>query len=646
MWLAAPLAGACLLAAPCTSAAEKAETWIEVRSPHFVVISNAGDKPARRIAEQLEMIRGVFQLQNPQARLDSGLPFLIFAVKGEKDLKSLLPEYWETKGRSKPAGVFFPGQEKYYAALRMDNGSDQGRHIVFHEYVHSLDRSSGASLPVWVEEGVAEFFGHMVPEGKRVRLGERSIGSIEVLQRSSLLPLEQLFAVDHNSPHYSQKNKSTIFYAQSWALVHYLFMDPEVRQAKLLRKYGELIQGGVNAVEAARQAFGDLRKLQKRLESYIREENYFIAHVPAPPEIDEKTFPARVLPPAEAVALRGDFFVHTNRPVEAAASLHEALRLDPNMARAHESLGFLHFRQGRPQDAARELAEAARLNSGSFLTHYWLAMLTSQDSGHEGALDDAEQHLRRTIELNKDFAGAYSTLATFLVRHDDKAKKDEALVLARKAVELEPGTLVFHLNLGHVLLRHERAAEARQIGQRVLQAARTESDRQNATVFLNSVHGYEEFLARRKKYEEEAREAEARREEFRKKLEEQRRREEAEAAATPAPAAPLKKGRSAPPPRTRHTAATGSSASIEGRITALACADPARMEITLAIGAYTLKLRSLNYFKVEYLLGGTWAPPANFNPCLHLKGLLVKAAYTTLLNQPQAGELISVEVKK
>ncbi len=39
-----------------------------------------------------------------------------------------------------------------------------------------------------------------------------------------MLPLRTLFEVDHKSPHYNEKNKTSIFYAQSWALMHYLII--------------------------------------------------------------------------------------------------------------------------------------------------------------------------------------------------------------------------------------------------------------------------------------------------------------------------------------------------------------------------------------------------------------------------------------
>src|SRR5579863_3498271 len=51
--------------------------WIEVRSPHFVVSSNAGEKEARRIADQFEQIRGLFLAAFGNLKVDPAQPVLI-----------------------------------------------------------------------------------------------------------------------------------------------------------------------------------------------------------------------------------------------------------------------------------------------------------------------------------------------------------------------------------------------------------------------------------------------------------------------------------------------------------------------------------------------------------------------------------------
>src|SRR5580693_234263 len=76
------LAFCSLVLSPCLRAARN-ETWVEVRSPNFTVIGNAGEKETRKIAGQFEQIREVFQNAFPKMRVDLGKPVIILAVKNE-----------------------------------------------------------------------------------------------------------------------------------------------------------------------------------------------------------------------------------------------------------------------------------------------------------------------------------------------------------------------------------------------------------------------------------------------------------------------------------------------------------------------------------------------------------------------------------
>src|SRR5215472_7305644 len=97
-----------------------ADNWVEVRSPHFTVSSNAGEKEARRIANQFEEIRSVFQTAFTSFRLDFGKPLIIIAVKNEDSLKILLPDYYVTKDRTRLAGMYLARFDRNFALLRTD----------------------------------------------------------------------------------------------------------------------------------------------------------------------------------------------------------------------------------------------------------------------------------------------------------------------------------------------------------------------------------------------------------------------------------------------------------------------------------------------------------------------------------------------
>src|SRR5271167_4852336 len=83
-----------VLCAAAASAGEK--PWTEVRSPHFRVLTDASSGDARKVAHEFEQMRNVFATHLSGARLESGAPLLIFAVRDEETAKALEPHLWKT----------------------------------------------------------------------------------------------------------------------------------------------------------------------------------------------------------------------------------------------------------------------------------------------------------------------------------------------------------------------------------------------------------------------------------------------------------------------------------------------------------------------------------------------------------------------
>src|SRR5260221_11918376 len=234
--------------------------WVEVRSAHFVVSSNAGEKEARRIADQFEQIRALFHAAFPNLRVDPAEPVLILAAKNENTMKMLLPEEWEVKGHVHPAGLYQQGEDKHYVILRVDSEGENPFHALYHEYTHALLHLNFTGLPLWLDEGLAEFYGNS-------RLGEKEskVGTIDqihlyILGQNKLLPIETLLNVEQGSPYYNEANRASVFYAESWALVHYLRLDPEAHQQQLLKNFLTTWDKSCSQIEAVQQVFGDLKR--------------------------------------------------------------------------------------------------------------------------------------------------------------------------------------------------------------------------------------------------------------------------------------------------------------------------------------------------------------------------------------------------
>src|SRR5258705_2633506 len=476
--------------------ADKPETWIEVQTPHFIVASNDGENTARRFADQFEQIRFLYsKALNPGLHLDPGYPILIFAVKNEKALSQLIPEYWVEKGHTHPAGLFVPGQEKNSLAVGLHVEVEYPYLPIYHEYVHLIVNLNYQHFPLWLNEGFADFLGCATLTAKGGKLGQPSSSELYVLQQSKLLPLDLLVKVDHQSPYYNEANKTNIFYSESWALVHYLMLDPARQKEQSLSKYISFVENGADPVEAANRAFGDLVQLQKALQSYITKTSYLEYVVPLPGRQDAKDYSVRTISPAEAQARLGDFDLYRGQLDSGQKKLEEAIRLDPNLPAAQESMGLLLFRQDKRYEAERFFSRAAALDSKSALAYYYHAMLLMSQGADAEEMAEAKAALEKAVALNPGLGWAWSNLG--LLYANDAGALDKALSAAKRAVDIVPGEPHFQYNLAEVLARMERFDEARAIA-RKLQSAGDPNIVSLAGKFLTQIDQAQQYAAYKK----------------------------------------------------------------------------------------------------------------------------------------------------
>jgi len=472
--------------------------WHEVRSPHFTVYSDAGEKVAGRVARQFERFRVVLGEIFPKARLDPGIPILIFAVRNESSLKELLPRYWENKDAKHPAGIFSRGTRRYYIVLRTDTANPSRRddnpfRVLYHEYMHLVLDLNYDSIPTWLNEGLAEFIGATVVTDDAIVAGGPIWPHIHLLRDKGLLPTAALFRVDHSSPEYNERDRSGVFYAQSWALVHYLIWDRKASSAGLIWRMLSPSQGQALDPAATAQILGNPADLDRALKAYLTKVQFLQrpAETEAAPVADLE---ARELTASQLAAARGLLHVQTKRPVEARALLEDALRLDPRNADAREGLGLLALQEGKADDARRLLDEAVQLPTASAVAHYTYALVLLHGSQIEERLALAQSSLERAVTLDPDFAEALVLLAQ--VSTERGADTERILALMRRAVDIEPGLFDHQLTTARLLLRCGQIEEARDLAGRLLARGRSQEDRSAARSLLASLSSPAISLAR------------------------------------------------------------------------------------------------------------------------------------------------------
>lgn len=619
-----------LLLFPCALAAQEQERWVEVRSPNFTVVSDAGENQARHVVADFERFRSVIRAALPQLRFDSSKPVIIVGVKEAETLQRLLPAFQGGPERVRPSGIFVPGDERYYAAVQLSGTGRDVSHNLYHEYVHLLNRLNFPRLPVWLNEGLAEVYANTAIYADNTEIGRPDPNHLVRLNTQPMLALPRLLAVDHTSPEYNEADRASVFYAQSWLLTHYLLFGHDRAHRKQLDDLLDRLVRGADPLDAATQALSEIPQLDEELRAYARQTIFETRVVPTDRVAGEKDFPARQLTDAEVNALEGDFFLQTHRPVEARAKLEESLAADPQRTSTHESMGRLALLEGNTKEAREWFSRAVAGGSQSYLAHYFYALLIAEKARDPDTIEEAEDHLERAIELNSSFAPAYAALSGFYMLRP--GMMDGALELAQKAVELEPDSLDYELNYGRILLRMRRTAEAIALGERLLPRAMTEKERHEVTAFLDSARAYQKELAEWQQAYAAARvEAEARR----------RQRAEAQQAAAAADASKSE------PPQPKWGAGPKRQvwgSGVEGWISSVTCRGKT-LDLQVDVAGFRLALHSSNYFEMGFNTAG-WVPPRDFDPCVHLKGKRAVIIYTAMKGKRYAGEILSVEIRQ
>jgi Tfp pilus assembly protein PilF len=598
----------------------KPENWLEIRSPHFTVISNGSEKQARHVADQLERMRAVFHMVFPHQEVDPSSPIIVLAIKDERDFRALEPAAYLARGQLNLAGLFLRAPDKNYILLRLDAQGEHPYATVYHEYTHLL-LSKADYLPVWLNEGLAEFYQNTDIDAKGARLGQPSAVNILLLRQNRLLPLPTLFAVDHNSPYYHEETKGNIFYAESWALTHYLMVKDYKENKQLVLKYARAVSDHEDPVAAAAQVFGDLKQLQSVLDRYVSQSSFNEFTKPGSIDLDDSTFNVQRLTQVQADAFRADFLAYNNRIAESRALLTEVLRDDPGNALAHETMGYLAFSEGHLDEARKWYEQAVKLDSQSFLAHYYFAAISMKEGSltPEGEAQ-VERSLRTAIKLNPSFAPSYDELAVFYGMR--RKNLEEAHSLSLTAVQLDPGNVSYRMNTANILIQMQRPKDAIAVLQNALKLAKSPQEAASIQDLLLSTERYEAM--------EEAQHG-------------------ADRDSEPSEVEPVAAGGE----NRNQTSTAGRSDvvlrgprhTINGKLKNVQCSNPAILQLQLETPVSSLTLRSDNYFKIQYS-ALNFTPTGDLKPCTDLEGMKASVEYFEVVGKPAEGQIISIQLTR
>jgi Flp pilus assembly protein TadD len=481
------------------------EIWARAQSKNFLIVGNASERQMREVATRLEQFREAFAYLFSAARFASPVPTTVIVFKNDSSYAPFKPLY---QGRpAEVAGYFQPGQDVNYITFNAERLSETSYSTIFHEYVHLMIDSNLRGVPTWFNEGVAEYYAafEVTDGGRKATLGRMIDHHVQLLRSRPLLPLRTLLTVDHSSPHYNERDQKGMFYAQSWALVHYMIHAPGGERMPQLMRYVQLLGAGATVEAAFRQAFQtEIETVERELTEYVRRFSATARTVPFDKKLEVvKEVRSAPLAASETQYYLGDLLRHTERFEEAEARLKQALALDPGLSLAAASLGMLRVEQRRFQEARSLLERARAAAPDNYLVRYYYAFALSREgmdeegstSGYPAATAQTMQaELRKAIELAPGFPESYHLLAFVQLAMNEEL--DEAVRFLKIALALAPGRYEFISVLAQVYLRQEDFKAARSALEPVASASADKRIREQAQSLLTLTASLEERARR------------------------------------------------------------------------------------------------------------------------------------------------------
>ena len=447
-----------LAAAPVLSPTASAgdASWIEIKSPHFLVVTDAGERRGREVAVRFEQMRSVFSRLIENAHVNLPVPLQIVAFRNSKEFRQISP-LWNGKP-VELAGLFIGGDDRCF--IMLDMGVEDPWRVVFHEYAHQLMNGTiTAHMDPWFEEGFAEYFASIEVGSHHAQVGKIPDMTYNILHQQGMMKVADLFKVQHDSSTYNEiGERRTVFYAESALVVHYIFDNKMFSQ---LAKYSDLkFNKNLTVEDALQQSFGmSAADLNKTIQSYLAVGTYHYYQMKTPDDIETTGYTTQPIGAADASAVIADIHAHSRDYREnAIPEFEDILKSDPNNA-ALRGLGYA-FLQDRQFEKARDCFQrAVKANSKDARVYYYSGLLANIKAGFAGESDltSTVNELKTAVSLDPNFADAYMQLA---IAQSGNGDVESALANTNKAISLNPRNQSYYFNLADLYMRQRKTDEA------------------------------------------------------------------------------------------------------------------------------------------------------------------------------------------
>jgi tetratricopeptide (TPR) repeat protein len=449
-----------------------ADHWIRLTTPHFEMYTTNGEKQSTAALEVFEQVRYFF-LQNSKSKTAPTTPVRIIAFRSEKEFKPYR---------------FNEGSFAYYVRSQkgdfivMQDISAEHHQAAIHEYTHLIIQHHELKLPIWLNEGLADFYSSLESSGDKAVVGRPLERHVMLLRNERWLDLNTLFDVGRESPYYNERAKMSIFYAESWALTHMLAMGKDYRPE--FSNFLAAVESGRPVSECLQSIYGQtLSQVTLALHAYVQQSSLRAAVFDI--KLNKLELEPNISEPSELkvdLALADLLASQEKLQAEAAERLSKLATDHPESDEVQESLGYLAWAQGNQAKAIGCFKLA--LDKGS--KNPEMLFLYGQLLNESGATaDQVLTALQRAVEIKPDYPEAWFDIGMTAARMGEYSTALNALSHIR-TVKAEQAYALFSTQ-AFCYLRLEQSKPAREQTEKAKQYARTAEEQLQTSNLLHDL---------------------------------------------------------------------------------------------------------------------------------------------------------------
>lgn len=437
-----------------------AERWVAVEGDGFKLITDAGVPVAQRMA------RRVIEMRRLLGGSTKVVPLRVVLTASGSLFDGLRPS-------SNSAAFYQSGADEDWIVTLW--GRSDSERALSHELVHAFLEHNGPRRPLWLEEGLAEFYSTAHLEAKGWIIGQPVDSHVRALNNVAWLGEREFFEARPDSPLHDEKAREGLFYGQSWAVIHYILTTPGMREKT--PAFFEALSDGMPFARACEGILGQRPGILIESARQAVEHGHFLTARIAGDPVPKPTT-AAAMTTEESDAILVSLALAAGRPGVAGKA-----------ARSPAQRGLLALRTGNLPEAETLLAGAVAENSPDPAAYFELAMLL-RDGKREP--ERVAALLRQTLERNPNHAEAHFILG---LRAAAAGDDEGAIDYYQTAAQILPRQANFWHALALALERAHRRAEAAHAALRCRQAARNQAEREMAAAIERLVKEPEPRIA-------------------------------------------------------------------------------------------------------------------------------------------------------